>query len=153
MVVSVQATALVASASNGRTISGQKQFSERTAKQVKIPVKLRPLDPRKPHKKAGFGWRRGSESNRRIQLLQSRALPLGYPAIRNRVPGDYGSTLLVQAEVFKDPDADPNLRSIKMPPTHKNASSQNGSPAAEEVDSDSKGCVRLRDCQCPAPTV
>ena len=26
------------------------------------------------------GWRRGSESNRRMQLLQSRALPLGYPA-------------------------------------------------------------------------
>jgi hypothetical protein len=25
--------------------------------------------------------RRGSESNRRIQLLQSRALPLGYPAL------------------------------------------------------------------------
>ncbi len=25
-------------------------------------------------------WRRGSESNRRMQLLQSRALPLGYPA-------------------------------------------------------------------------
>lgn len=29
----------------------------------------------------GIGeWRRGSELNRRIQLLQSRALPLGYPA-------------------------------------------------------------------------
>src|ERR1700677_2781643 len=27
-----------------------------------------------------WNWRRGSESNRRIQLLQSRALPLGYPA-------------------------------------------------------------------------
>ena len=27
--------------------------------------------------------RRGSESNRRIQLLQSRALPLGYPAARS----------------------------------------------------------------------
>ena len=27
-------------------------------------------------------WRRGSESNRRIRLLQSPALPLGYPAIR-----------------------------------------------------------------------
>ncbi len=26
------------------------------------------------------GVRRGPESNRRIQLLQSRALPLGYPA-------------------------------------------------------------------------
>jgi hypothetical protein len=26
-------------------------------------------------------WRRGSESNRRIELLQSPALPLGYPAI------------------------------------------------------------------------
>ena len=25
--------------------------------------------------------RRGPESNRRIQLLQSRALPLGYPAV------------------------------------------------------------------------
>src|SRR2546429_1093688 len=25
-------------------------------------------------------WRRGSESNRRIRLLQSPALPLGYPA-------------------------------------------------------------------------
>src|SRR5579862_1694465 len=33
----------------------------------------------KPHKKA---WRRGSESNRRIRLLQSPALPLGYPAVR-----------------------------------------------------------------------
>ena len=32
----------------------------------------------------GFGekWRRGSESNRRIRLLQSPALPLGYPAVR-----------------------------------------------------------------------
>ena len=28
-------------------------------------------------------WRRGSESNRRMQLLQSRALPLGYPAASN----------------------------------------------------------------------
>src|SRR6266849_4690062 len=27
-----------------------------------------------------WSWRRGSESNRRMQLLQSRALPLGYPA-------------------------------------------------------------------------
>ena len=27
-----------------------------------------------------LSWRRGSESNRRMQLLQSRALPLGYPA-------------------------------------------------------------------------
>ncbi len=27
------------------------------------------------------GWRRGSELNRRIRLLQSPALPLGYPAI------------------------------------------------------------------------
>ena len=27
-------------------------------------------------------WRRGSESNRRIRLLQSPALPLGYPATR-----------------------------------------------------------------------
>ena len=27
-----------------------------------------------------YRWRRGSESNRRMQLLQSRALPLGYPA-------------------------------------------------------------------------
>ena len=26
-------------------------------------------------------WRRGSESNRRMRLLQSPALPLGYPAI------------------------------------------------------------------------
>src|SRR5437764_889636 len=26
-------------------------------------------------------WRRGSESNRRIRLLQSPALPLGYPAV------------------------------------------------------------------------
>ena len=30
--------------------------------------------------------RRGSESNRRIQLLQSRALPLGYPAVVRRLP-------------------------------------------------------------------
>lgn len=27
-------------------------------------------------------WRRGSESNRRMGLLQSPALPLGYPAIK-----------------------------------------------------------------------
>ena len=32
----------------------------------------------KPNRK---GWRRGSESNRRIRLLQSPALPLGYPAV------------------------------------------------------------------------
>src|SRR5262245_56185676 len=31
-------------------------------------------------------WRRGSESNRRMQLLQSRALPLGYPATRSTLP-------------------------------------------------------------------
>ena len=31
-------------------------------------------------------WRRGSELNRRIQLLQSRALPLGYPAFPKKVP-------------------------------------------------------------------
>src|SRR5260370_19404140 len=29
---------------------------------------------------ATYVWRRGSESNRRIRLLQSPALPLGYPA-------------------------------------------------------------------------
>src|SRR5450759_4641136 len=28
-------------------------------------------------------WRRGSESNRRMRLLQSPALPLGYPATQN----------------------------------------------------------------------
>ncbi len=31
-------------------------------------------------KYASSSWRRGSESNRRIRLLQSPALPLGYPA-------------------------------------------------------------------------
>ena len=31
---------------------------------------------------ASEGWRRGSESNRRMRLLQSPALPLGYPATR-----------------------------------------------------------------------
>src|SRR5581483_115204 len=31
-----------------------------------------------------YDWRRGSESNRRIRLLQSPALPLGYPAVRLR---------------------------------------------------------------------
>ena len=30
-------------------------------------------------------WRRGSESNRRIRLLQSPALPLGYPAVGPRL--------------------------------------------------------------------
>gem|GEM_PF-3746753 len=29
-------------------------------------------------------WRRGSESNRRIRVLQTPALPLGYPAVKNR---------------------------------------------------------------------
>ncbi len=28
-----------------------------------------------------WNWRRGSESNRRMELLQSSALPLGYPAV------------------------------------------------------------------------
>lgn len=32
-------------------------------------------------------WRRGSESNRRMQLLQSRALPLGYPANKLQLAG------------------------------------------------------------------
>ena len=35
-----------------------------------------------PYCFSSYGWRRGSESNRRIRLLQSPALPLGYPAIR-----------------------------------------------------------------------
>ena len=35
-----------------------------------------------PSFSAHYGWRRGSESNRRIRLLQSPALPLGYPAIQ-----------------------------------------------------------------------
>src|SRR5690606_22482622 len=30
-----------------------------------------------------WSWRRGSESNRRIRLLQSPALPLGYPAVES----------------------------------------------------------------------
>src|ERR1700757_1423543 len=34
------------------------------------------------------GWRRGSESNRRIKVLQTSPLPLGYraPALANSVP-------------------------------------------------------------------
>ena len=36
-----------------------------------------------PWTSGGLGsWRRGSESNRRIRLLQSPALPLGYPAVK-----------------------------------------------------------------------
>ena len=31
-------------------------------------------------------WRRGSESNRRIKVLQTSPLPLGYRAILNIVP-------------------------------------------------------------------
>ena len=31
----------------------------------------------------GMEWRRGTESNRRMGLLQSPALPLGYPAINH----------------------------------------------------------------------
>lgn len=41
-----------------------------------------PLD--RPQTRLNSRWRRGSESNRRIGLLQSPALPLGYPAIRRR---------------------------------------------------------------------
>ncbi len=36
-----------------------------------------------PYPSEAWSWRRGSELNRRIQLLQSRALPLGYPAFRD----------------------------------------------------------------------
>ena len=36
--------------------------------------------PRKNHSLSVKGWRRRSESNRRIELLQSPALPLGYSA-------------------------------------------------------------------------
>src|SRR6266702_560437 len=43
-----------------------------------------------PYPSATWSWRRRSELNRRIQLLQSRALPLGYSAHlgakHNRVP-------------------------------------------------------------------
>ena len=35
-----------------------------------------------PSPNSVWKWRRGSESNRRIRLLQSPALPLGYPAIQ-----------------------------------------------------------------------
>ena len=35
-----------------------------------------------PCRTHGSDWRRGSESNRRMRLLQSPALPLGYPATR-----------------------------------------------------------------------
>ncbi len=31
------------------------------------------------------GWRRGAESNRRIEVLQTSALPLGYRAVHSRV--------------------------------------------------------------------
>ena len=37
-----------------------------------------------PYPNEVWNWRRGSESNRRIRLLQSPALPLGYPATRLR---------------------------------------------------------------------
>src|SRR5215510_7976545 len=33
----------------------------------------------------GFCWRRGSESNRRMRVLQTLALPLGYRALNRRV--------------------------------------------------------------------
>jgi len=57
------------------------------------PMKLRIAGDdakEKPHRLIGIrqnheahyrGWRRGTESNRRMGLLQSPALPLGYPAI------------------------------------------------------------------------
>ena len=33
------------------------------------------------------GWRRGAESNRRIKVLQTSALPLGYRALLNELAG------------------------------------------------------------------
>jgi hypothetical protein len=51
--------------------------------------------------------RRGSESNRRMGLLQSPALPLGYPAARNR----YQYTLIggVTTETWPAPARVPSL--------------------------------------------
>jgi hypothetical protein len=50
----------------------------------------------------GMKWRRGSESNRRMGLLQSPALPLGYPAMGKILPihvdwrGDNGNSTASQ---------------------------------------------------------
>ncbi len=46
--MSVPASASVALASSGRALTEQRPVSERAAKQVKFPVKLRPLTPIKP---------------------------------------------------------------------------------------------------------
>ena len=72
---------LLALAGSGWALTVPVPVFGRATKQVKNPVKI---DPRKRPTPCGLtvrSWRRGSESNRRMQLLQSRALPLGYPAI------------------------------------------------------------------------
>ena len=38
-----------------------------------------------PYTPISYNWRRGSESNRRMGLLQSPALPLGYPAVWEKI--------------------------------------------------------------------
>src|SRR6266516_6653305 len=64
--------------------------SERRPVLVSVLVSFGPLPFRSRCRTHGSAWRRRSELNRRIQLLQSRALPLGYSAHlgakQNRVP-------------------------------------------------------------------
>src|SRR6266545_4904772 len=54
-------------------------------------------------------WRRRSESNRRIQLLQSRALPLGYSAQRR---AQHSSVPLPRKRKFSAHSRYPNLRRL-----------------------------------------
>ena len=57
----------------------------RELKPLKISLKVSPWPHQKPLIYWGFRWRRRSESNRRMGLLQSPALPLGYSATRGPV--------------------------------------------------------------------
>jgi hypothetical protein len=69
-------------------------------------------------------WRRGAESNRRIKVLQTSALPLGYRAARLPTSAPYHSNGVANAapprmnvmsvsSVFK-----PLWRKIQQPPPH-----------------------------------
>ena len=60
-------------------------------------------------------WRRRSESNRRIQLLQSRALPLGYSA--EWTGAAYSTPFATQAQLFRKLSA-PVLEWDNLLPQH-----------------------------------
>src|SRR6266850_7310523 len=59
---------------------------------------------------ASKDWRRGSESNRRIKVLQTSPLPLGYRALNCKPRSTRRSTKVNRFEYFVEPSCTPRFK-------------------------------------------